>query len=266
MKKRHTSKSQVKITKKAVLITGASSGIGEASAYALATQGFDLVLGARRLGRLKHIQKEIKKTHPDCKVWVSALDVTQQKSVERFVKNAVQEFGQIDALINNAGLAIGRDPLVAGKEKDWNAMIQTNLAGLLFVTQTVLKQMLTQKTGGDILNLSSIAAHLSYAGGAVYCATKAGVRAITESLRQEVLGKPIRIGSIDPGMVETEFSLIRYQGDKEQAQNTYKGMTPLKAHDVAECIAFMLTRPKHVCIDRILINPTDQAGLNVARS
>jgi NADP-dependent 3-hydroxy acid dehydrogenase YdfG len=244
---------------KVALITGASSGIGAASAKALARAGFDLALGARRVNRLEALADEIE-AEVGRRPLISDHDVTSLESCTRFVENTVEHFGKVHVLLNNAGLALGVDYVADVKdETEWQTMIDTNIMGVLRMCRLVIPYL--EDSGcGHIINLGSIAGREAYAGGAVYCATKFAVRAITDALRQELLGKPIRVTTIDPGMVETEFSVVRYRGDKEKADNVYAGMTPLTAEDIADCIVFAATRPSHVNIDAVIVKPLDQAG------
>jgi len=241
---------------KTVVITGASSGIGEACAELFAKNGYNLILGARRTERLEMVAKNLKELGA-ASVTAISLDVCNQTSVNDFIEQTTKKFPEINILLNNAGLASGLDPVVTGKDSDWQAMLDTNIYGLLRVTRALLPHFI--KTGqGHIINMGSIAAFQTYANGAVYAATKHAVKAITGALKLELNGQPIRVSSVDPGMVETEFSLVRLK-DEQKAQAVYKGMTPLSAHDVAECVYFAATRPAHVNIDHIIVMPTDQA-------
>lgn len=253
-----------RLKNKVVLITGGSNGIGRACALAYAEAGARLMLGARRPEPLAETAAEIREQF-GVEVETRTLDVRDGASVEAFVAATVERFGRIDILVNNAGLAVGMDKLTDGLDDDWARMIDTNVVGALRVVRSVVRVMLNQPEGGDVVSLGSLAGHIAYEGGGVYCATKHALRAITEALRQETLGKNIRVGSVDPGMVETEFSRVRFKGDAERAKSVYRGMTPLTAQDIAECIVFMTGRPAHVCIEKIIINPTDQAGLKVHR-
>lgn len=253
-----------RLKNKVVLITGASNGIGRACAEAYAEAGAKLMIGARRPEPLAETATDLRERF-GVEVEAMPLDVRDGDGVEAFVKAAVERFGRIDILVNNAGLAVGMDKLADGQDDDWTRMLDTNVLGALRVLRAVIRVMLDQPEGGDVINLGSLAGHIAYEGGSVYCATKHALRAITEAVRQETLGKNIRVGSIDPGMVETEFSRVRFKGDTERADSVYRGMTPLTAADIAECIVFMTARPAHVCIEKIVINPTAQAGLKVHR-
>ena len=187
------------------------------------------------------------------------LDVTQRLSVEAFLANLPANWQEIDVLVNNAGLSRGLDKLYEGKPDDWEQMIETNVMGLLYVTRAVVPGMVARQRG-HVVNLGSTAGELTYPGGAVYCASKAAERAINDGLRQDVLGTPIRVTSVDPGMVETDFSEVRFHGDKERAAKVYQGVTPLTPEDIADTIVWAVTRPAHVNIARISLTPVDQAN------
>ncbi|MGE0143901.1 MAG: SDR family NAD(P)-dependent oxidoreductase [Planctomycetota bacterium] len=235
---------------KHVVVTGASSGIGAAIARRLAAEGHRLSLGARRVERLTEVLPTA--AH-------HALDVTDSASVAAFVEAVEAANGPIDVLINNAGLARGVERIAAADGRAWREMIETNLIGVLEVTRRVLPKMVARNSG-HVLMIGSIAGHETYEGGSVYCATKRGLRSITEALRYETLGQGIRVTSIDPGMVETEFSLVRFRGDDARAAKVYSGMQPLTADDVAACAAFAIALPEHVNIDSLRVTPTDQAS------
>ncbi|MDP9727621.1 SDR family NAD(P)-dependent oxidoreductase [Alicyclobacillus tolerans] len=241
------------------VITGASSGIGEAIAYGMAEAGFRLALGARRKERLEQVAQQIAERWKT-EVYIAELDVTRRESAEAFVKGVVGHFQQVNILVNNAGLARGTAHVAeVTDETDWQEMLETNVMGLLRMTRLFLPHIQTSSSG-HIINIGSIAGHEAYAGGSVYCGSKFAVRAITDALRQELLGQPIRVSTIDPGMVETEFSVVRYHGDKSKADAVYAGMQPLTASDIADCVVYTATRPQHVNIDMIVVKPTDQAG------
>ncbi|MCL6452318.1 MAG: SDR family NAD(P)-dependent oxidoreductase [Alicyclobacillus sp.] len=241
------------------VITGASAGIGAAAAKALAGAGFRLALGARRVERLAGLAEEIATTTGE-RPLTAALDVTDVQSCERFVQRVRETFGSVHVLVNNAGLARGTTYIEDAKDdSEWQVMIDTNVSGLLRMTRLLIPDIIASGNG-HVVNLGSIAGREAYAGGSVYCATKFAVRAITDALRQELLGKPVRVTTIDPGMVETEFSVVRYHGDQAKADQVYAGMTPLTAEDIADCILFAVTRPVHVNIDAIIVKPRDQAG------
>jgi NADP-dependent 3-hydroxy acid dehydrogenase YdfG len=239
-----------------VLITGASSGFGEAAARAFAAQGGKLLLGARRVDRLEKIAAEIRQPGAG-----HALDVSSTASVEKFVEWARSKTSKVDVLINNAGGAQGLDTVATGRDADWETMFQTNVLGLLRVTRAVLPLMVNNP-GSSILNIGSIAGHVAYEGAAVYCAAKASERKITQSLRLELNGTGVRVGSLDPGMAETEFSIVRFKGDAAKADKVYEGVIPLTAGDIAETLVWMASRPPHVNIDELIIKPTDQAAIH----
>lgn len=243
-----------------VIITGASSGIGKACAQIYAKNGYNLVLGARRLERLASYKDELLSLY-SCHITCAELDVRSEDSVQRFLQKAKDNYSSVDILVNNAGLALGKDPIVEGKDSDWIAMIETNFLGLLRVTRAFLPWMMSKKAG-HVVNIGSIAGFQSYAGGSAYAGTKHGVRAISQALREELFATPIRVTEIDPGMVETEFSIVRFSGDAKKSHSVYENMTPLSAHDVAETVYFATSRPAHVNIDTIVIQPTDQVSVN----
>jgi NADP-dependent 3-hydroxy acid dehydrogenase YdfG len=233
-----------------VLVTGASSGIGAACARQFAALGYRLSLGARRVDRLRS-------AFPNA--FCDALDVTKGPSVERFVAAAIVANGPIDVLVNNAGLARGTEKIAEGTGEAWREMIETNVLGLLEVTRRVLPHMVQHKHG-HIVVIGSIAGHKAYVGGGVYCGSKRALQPICEAIRMETLGTGIRVTSVDPGMVETEFSLVRFRGDQDRAAKVYDGTRPLTADDVAECVVFAALRPAHVNLDSIVVMPTDQAS------
>lgn len=243
---------------KLAVITGGSSGIGAATAMELAKSGARLVLGARRVEKLREVEAAIRAAHPGSHVVVCALDVSDARSCDAFHEAATKE-GDVEILINNAGLARGTDPVAKGSEQDWKEMIDTNVLGLLRITQRFLPGMIERK-GGTIVHLGSVAGIEAYPGGAVYCATKAGVRSITKAMRHELLGTGVRVCNVEPGAVETEFSAVRFRGDAERASKVYQGFEPLTAEDVAEVIGFVVSRPAHVDIEELVLFPTAQAG------
>lgn len=233
-----------------VVVTGASSGIGAACARAFAKLGDRLSLGARRSERLPDIVKG---------AFCHALDVTKPNSVERFVAAAIAANGPIDVLVNNAGLARGVEKIAEGTGEAWREMIETNVLGLLEMTRRVLPRMIEQKRG-HVIVIGSVAGHKAYAGGGVYCGSKRALQPICEAIRMETLGSGIRVTSVDPGMVATEFSEVRFRGDTARAAKVYEGTRPLTADDVADCVVFAATRPAHVNLDTIVVMPTDQAS------
>lgn len=238
------------------LITGASSGIGRSMALSLAQRGHELFLVARRLDKLEVVSSEIKSQFPSTVVHLIPMDVNDPMIGEEIQRLSG---GRIDVLINNAGLALGREKVEHSHTHDWEAMIATNITANFRMVHLVLPWMI-QHGGGDIINLCSVAGHYTYAGGAVYCATKHAVKAFTRVLREETCGKNIRVMQISPGMVKTDFSRVRFRGDDEAASAVYDGMTPLSADDIAEMMMFMLERPRHVVIDEIVTMPTDQGS------
>ena len=241
-----------------VLITGASSGFGAETARQFAGLGVNLLLGARREDRLAVVADECLKLGA-ISVHIHHLDVVNTQSVNAFADWARSIAGRVDVLINNAGGAHGVDRVEDGKDSDWEAMFQINALGILRVTRAVLPLM-KSRPGGVILNIGSIAGRVAYEGGSAYCASKAAELSITKTLRLELNGTGLRVGSIDPGMAETEFSLVRLKGDKEKSDAVYAGVMPLMAEDVAEAIVWAANRPPHVCIDEILMMCTAQAA------
>ncbi|MFN0146852.1 MAG: SDR family NAD(P)-dependent oxidoreductase [Dehalococcoidia bacterium] len=230
------------------VVTGASAGIGAATAHMLAAAGFSVVLGARRLDRIEALAREIGGR-------AIPLDVTSRPSVESFAA----EVPRLNVLVNNAGGALGLEPVAQSVDDHWRTMWESNVFGLMLVTRAFLPA-LEASGAGHIVNVGSIAGLESYPGGAGYTSAKHGVVAITETLRVELLGKPIRITEVDPGMVETEFSVVRFQGDQERAAKVYQGVTPLVAADIADIITWAVTRPPHVNIDHLRVTPLAQAS------
>ena len=239
-------------------VTGASSGIGEATARRLAAEGFEVVLGARRLDRLEAVAAETGGVALE-------LDVTQADSIDAFAAEIQGRYGHLDVLVNNAGLALGKSPVDVTPDEDWIGMLETNVLGLLRVTRACLP-LLRKAPRAHIVNLGSIAGFEVYRGGAGYAATKHAVRAISRTLRIELNGEPVRITEVAPGMVETEFSLVRFKGDADTAKSEYRGVEPLVADDIADIIVFAVTRPANVDIDEIVVRPVAQANaFTVAR-
>ncbi len=235
---------------KHIVITGASSGIGAATARRLLAEGHRLSLGARRVDRLVDVAAD---------AFHHALDVTDEASVEAFLDAAEAAHGPIDILINNAGLARGTETILSATGEAWREMVETNVMGVLHVTRRVLPGMV-ERGSGQVVMIGSIAAHETYEGGSVYCGTKRMLQSITQALRYETLGHGIRVTSIDPGMVDTEFSVVRFRGDQERAAAVYDGMQPLTGNDIADVIAFVIAQPPHVNLDTIVMMPTDQAS------
>ena len=243
---------------KIVFITGASSGIGAATAMAFAAEGARLLLAARRAGRLAEVASKALEKGAQA-VHSIHLDVRNRHSVQQVIDELPEEWAAIEILVNNAGLSRGLDKLYTGRFEDWDEMIDTNVKGLLYVTRAVVPGMVV-RGHGHVVNLGSMAGEIAYPNGAVYCASKAAVHAINDGLREDVLGTPVRITSINPGLVETEFSQVRFHGDAGRAAKVYQGMTPLVAEDIADCIVWAATRPAHVNISRISLSAVDQAN------
>ena len=243
---------------KIVFITGASSGIGAATALAFAAEGALLLLAARREGKLAEVASRALALGAAA-VHSITLDVRNRQAVQRAIDELPQEWAEIDVLVNNAGLSRGMDKLYTGKIEDWEEMIDTNVKGLLYVSRAVVPGMVVRGRG-HVVNLGSTAGEMTYPNGAVYCATKAAERAINDGLREDVLGTPVRVTSVDPGMVETDFSLVRFHGDSGRAAKVYKGLTPLAPEDVADAIVWAASRPAHVNIARIVLTPVHQAN------
>lgn len=242
---------------KIVFITGASSGIGEACARKFASQGANLILNARNMSKLVELKNELTTTY-NIQVHLLPFDVRDRSLATSAIQSLPDEWKSIDILINNAGLVIGIDKEFEGDLEEWDIVIDTNIKGLLTVTRLIVPGML-KRGKGHIINIGSIAGEAAYPGGNVYCATKAAVRMLSDGLRIDLVDTPLRVTNIKPGMVETSFSLIRYRGNKEAADNFYKGIRPLTGDDVAESVYFAAAAPPHVQIAEILIMPTNQA-------
>ena len=241
-----------------VFITGASSGIGKACAFAFAREAARLLLAARRLPLLEEIKSELLEAGA-AEVHNFAVDVRDRGAVESSITALPAHWQAIDVLVNNAGLSRGLEKLYEGNPDDWEEMIDTNVKGLLYVTRAVVPGMVARGKG-HIINLGSTAGEITYPNGAVYCGSKAAERAINDGLREDLLGTPVRVTSVDPGMVETDFSLVRFHGDADRAEKVYKGVTPLTPDDVADAIVWAATRPAHVNIARIGMTTIDQAN------
>lgn len=245
--------SSISLQDRIVFITGASSGIGEACARAFAAQGARLVLCARRYERLQQLAASLPvPTH------IFQLDVTDRQAVASAIAALPEDFRAIDILINNAGLSRGLNKFHEGSIEDWEEMINTNIKGVLYVTRAVLPGMI-ERQRGHIINLGSVAGHYAYQNGAVYCLSKAAIKSLTESLKQDLLGTPIRVSSVDPGLVETEFSIVRFHGDVERAKKVYEGVKPMTPDDVADAIVFCATRPPHVNINFMVMMAVGQS-------
>lgn len=244
--------------RKIALITGATSGIGYETALLLAENQYDLILTGRRKDRLGAVKTEIESKTP-AKVLTLNFDIQEKAETDNALNSIPEPWRKIDVLINNAGLAAGFDPINSAAISDWEAMIDTNIKGLLYVTRTVVNWMIDRKQG-HVINLSSIAGKEPYQNGSVYCGTKSAVAAISRSMRIDLLQHGIKVSSIAPGAVNTEFSVVRFHGDQERASKVYTGFEPLSGKDIADTILFILSRPAHVNIDDILITPTAQGS------
>jgi NADP-dependent 3-hydroxy acid dehydrogenase YdfG len=243
---------------KIVFVTGASAGIGAATALAFAAEGARLLLAARRAGKLAEVaSRALERGAPG--VHSIDLDVRDHRAAQQTIDDLPSEWAEIDILVNNAGLSRGLEKLYMGRIQDWDEMIDTNVKGLLYVTRAVVPGMVVRGRG-HVINMGSTAGELTYPNGAVYCATKAAERAINDGLRIDLLGTPVRVTSVDPGMVETDFSLVRFHGDSERAAKVYKGVKPLTAEDIADVIVWAAGRPEHVNIARVTLTPVQQAN------
>lgn len=242
-----------------VLITGASSGFGAAAAVAFGAVGARVLMGARRVDRLAEVAAQARAAGAAAAEF-HALDVASTPSVEAFAAWVRGLTGRVDVLINNAGGAMGLEPVVEGRDADWEGMMQSNVLGVLRMTRAILPLMLPHQAG-IVINIGSIAARTAYEGGAAYCAAKAGELQITRALRLEMCGTGVRVATIDPGLAETEFSVVRFKGDTARAKKVYEGTQPLNAEDVAEAMVWVAGRPPHVCIDEMIIKCTDQAAI-----
>jgi NADP-dependent 3-hydroxy acid dehydrogenase YdfG len=243
---------------KTVFITGASAGIGKACARAFAKSGAKLLLAARRIEQLEDFADSLSNDYK-IKTKSVKVDVRNNDEVTSISSSLPEEWKHIDILINNAGLARGFDKIYEGKLTDWEEMIDTNIKGLLFVTRQILPGMVKRKSG-HIINIGSVAGHETYPYGNVYAATKFAVNALTKSIRMDVLDKNIKVSTVDPGLVETEFSVVRFSGDKNKAKNVYNGIVPLTGEDIADAILYCATRPEHVNINEIILTPLAQAS------
>lgn len=244
---------------KTALITGATSGIGRATARLLAKNNYNLIICGRREDRLAELQDEFSAL---TKVHTLNFDVRNKKAVGQSIKSIPADFANIDILVNNAGNAHGLDPIENGDTDDWDAMIDINIKGLLYVSKFIIPGMVERRSG-HIINIGSIAGKETYTNGNVYCATKHAVDAINQGMRMDLNQYGIRVGAINPGMVDTEFSEVRFKGDTERATSVYKGFEPLKAEDIADVIHFVVSRPYHVNIADLLILPTAQASATI---
>ena len=244
------------LTGKTILITGASSGIGAAAARAFAKEGCRLLICARRLDKIEALARELTEAQ---EVHAFALDVQNSDSVQQALSNLPEAWRSVDILLNNAGLSRGLGKLWEDDTRNWQEMIDTNVLGLLYVTRAIVPGMV-ERGSGHVINIGSIAGHAAYPGGSVYCASKFAERAITDGLRIDLIGKGVRVTTIDPGMVETDFSAVRFHGDTERAAKVYKSITPLQASDIADTVVWTASRPSHVQVQMVVITPTDQAN------
>lgn len=243
---------------KKVLITGASSGIGRACAESFAKSGADIILCGRDYHRLQKVANLVTKTHY-IKVMPLVFDITNAQAAEQALKSLPDEWKNIDILINNAGMALGYDKLFSGNLQDWDKVIDTNIKSVVYMTRLVVAGMV-ERQKGHVINIGSISSRQTYSGGSVYCATKYAVRALTDTLRLDLLGTPLRVTLVDPGMVKTDFFDTRVQGDQNKIQELFSGIIPLQPEDVADAVLYCATRPAHVSIHEINIMPTDQAS------
>lgn len=248
------------LSNKIVFISGASSGIGAACARRFAKQGCKLILCARRLERLNSLLKELKTTY-GTQGFCFELDVRNLEQVQQKLRNLPKVWSNIDILVNNAGLSRGLTKLQEGDINDWEEMIDTNIKGLLYVTKEILPGMI-ERGQGDVVNIGSIAGHEVYPKGNVYCATKFAVDALTKGIRLDLIGTPIRVSTVDPGLVETEFSIVRFHGDQNKAESVYEGLKPLTAKDIAEAVLFCVSCPPHMQIAEMIIFPTAQRSVS----
>ena len=246
---------------KIALVTGASSGIGRACALTVAKMGYDLIATGRRLERLEELRLELPE---GVRFLPLVFDVRDRKDVDRLLTNLPPEWASIDVLINNAGNAHGLDPIQTGNVDDWDAMIDINVKGLLYVSKAIIPGM-TERNSGHIINIGSIAGKEVYPNGNVYCASKHAVDALTNGMRMDLNPFGIKVMGIHPGLVETEFSLVRFKGDSQRASTIYKGYTPLVAQDIADIVGFALTRPPHVVLADVVVLPTAQASATVIK-
>jgi len=249
------------MNRKKVLVTAGTSGIGKATAYYFAQNGWDIIITGRRQNRLDEISKDLSSKY-DVNVTTLCFDIQNRKEVQSSIESISTQLSNIDVLVNNAGLALGKSPFQEGLESDWETMIDTNLKGLIYMTKEIVPYMISNKYG-HIINISSTAARDMYIGGNVYSATKSAVDAFTKSLRLDLLPHHIKVSSIAPGMIHTEFSEVRFHGDKSKADAVYQGFTPLYAEDIADTIYYVATRPTHVHIGDLLITCNAQANSNV---
>ncbi|HCI55918.1 MAG TPA: SDR family NAD(P)-dependent oxidoreductase [Bacteroidales bacterium] len=245
---------------KIIMITGASSGFGRATARKFAMNEYNVIITGRRTERLEEVEQELNSLNAGIKVLSLNFDVRKRYEVEDIIEEMPDEWKKIDILVNNAGLAVGLDTIDKGNIDDWDRMVDTNIKGILYVTRAVAPLMVERKSG-HIFNISSIAGKQEYEKGNVYCATKHAVDSLSRSMRIDLLRHNIKVTNVAPGMAETEFSLVRFKGDKKRAKEVYEGIKPLTAEDIAEVIFWCASLPPHVCINDITITPTQQANV-----
>lgn len=243
---------------KTVFITGASSGIGNGCARKFAKEGWNLILNARNESKLKELKSELESEYPEIEIYLLPFDVRNREQIKAALEALPSEWKTIDVLVNNAGLVIGVDKEFEGNLDEWDIVIDTNIKGLLAMTRLVVPGMV-ERGRGHIINIGSIAGDAAYPGGSVYCATKAAVKALSDGLRIDLVDTPLRVTNIKPGMVETNFTVVRYRGDKDAADNFYKGIRPLTGEDIAETVYFAASAPEHIQIAEVLLMPTYQA-------
>ncbi|KAA6352344.1 NADP-dependent 3-hydroxy acid dehydrogenase YdfG [termite gut metagenome] len=250
------------MTGKIVFITGASSGIGEGCARKFASQGVNLILNSRNVAKLETLKKELELSY-NIRIHLLPFDVRDREAGAKALNSLSEKWERIDILINNAGLVIGVDKEYEGNLDEWDIVIDTNIKGLLAMTRMIVPGMI-ERQSGHIINIGSIAGDAAYPGGSVYCATKAAVKALSDGLRIDLVNTPLRVTNIKPGMTETNFSIVRYRGDKQAADNFYKGIHPLTGDDVAETVYFAASVPAHIQIAEILLMPTNQATATIS--
>lgn len=247
-----------RLKNKTVFISGASSGIGAACARLFAEHGTRLILCARNFEKLHDLAAELGEKY-GTEAYIFELDVQDRQAVEEAVAGLPKAWRQIDILVNNAGLALGLEKMYENDVDDWDAMIDTNLKGLLYLTRQIVPLMIAQEIPGHIINIGSVAGLAAYPNGAVYCATKAAVKILSDGLRMDVVDKPIRVTNVQPGMVETNFSVVRFKGDKERADKFYNGITPMTGEDIADIVVYCASAPPHVQICEVTVTATHQA-------
>jgi len=246
------------LTGRVALVTGASAGIGEACGRALAQAGADVVLAARRRDRVEELARELEGAH-GVRALALALDVRDRRGVEAALGALPAPFAAVDILVNNAGLGRGMDKLYQGDPAEWDEVLDTNVKGLLYVTRCLVPGMV-ERGRGHVVNLGSVAGREVYPGGNVYCASKFAVKALTRALKMDLLGTPVRVTTVDPGMVETEFSVVRFRGDRERAAKVYENLEALQPEDIADAVLWAVTRPARVDVTEIVVMPTAQSS------